>query len=65
MKINDELIRTLLFRKRLTQKELAKLSGVSRTSISAVCNGKSCTLETAASIADALGVTLDSILIKR
>ena len=65
MKINDELIRTLLFRQRLTQKKLAELAGVSRASVSAICNGKSCALETAAAIADALGVTLDSIVIKR
>ncbi len=61
--INTELLRTLLFRKKWSQVTLAKESGLSRATISAVCNGRSCSLETAKAIADALGVTLDSILL--
>ena len=65
MKVNDEKVRTLMFRTRLTQKELAKKTGMSRATISSICNGRSCRLETAMAIADALGVTVDSILMKR
>ena len=43
----------------LTVNQLAAASGLSRGTLSAVKNGKSCTDDTAQRLADALGVTMD------
>ena len=64
MKVNCEAIRTLLFRRRTTQTELAAKAGLARLTVSQVCNGKSCSLKTIVKIADALGVSLDDIIIR-
>lgn len=62
MKVNCEEIRTRLFRRRMTQTELAEKAGLNRLTVSQVCNGKSCSLNTIVKIADALGVSLDDIV---
>lgn len=61
MNLNELKIREMLFIKRTSQTELAKRSGVSRVTVSAVCNGKSCNDATAQRIAHALGVDLTEI----
>lgn len=50
--------------KNMTQEELSRLSGVSRTTISALENGtsKATTTKTLMNIARALGVTVESLI---
>ena len=61
MKLNEEHIRLIMYRKSISQTDVAGSSGVARPTISAICNGKSCRPETAQKIADALGVQLEEI----
>lgn len=60
-RINTETLRTLLFRKGLSQTDVARLAGISRGNVSQICNGKSCRESTAQQIADALGVSLEEL----
>lgn len=46
----------------MNQKEVAESQGMSRATVSAVYNGKTCSPATARKIADALGVTVESLL---
>ena len=46
----------------LRQKDLIYRTGISRNTISAVCNRKSCSEDTARKIAEALGVTVDDLI---
>lgn len=48
-------------KKRITGNELAEKSDLSRITISAIKNGKSCSQETAAKIAQALEVPLEQL----
>lgn len=61
MYLNRIALAVFLTEKRISKVKLAELAGISRITISAVCNGKSCRPETAEKIAAALGVPLDSI----
>lgn len=61
MVVNEIKIRELLFRQRKTQTQLSRDIHASRNTISAICNGKSCSEKTARRIADALGVTMQEI----
>ncbi len=61
MKISAVKIRGEMFKKGITQIELGQISGLGRSTISAVCTGKSCRDDTAHRIADALGVRLEEI----
>lgn len=45
----------------ITQLDLANRSGLSRITINSICNGRSCTEESAEKIADALEMPLTSI----
>ena len=45
--------------------ELAKLSGISRNTISSICNGKSCSLATVNIIADALELSIKELVTDR
>lgn len=49
-------------RKNLKVKDLARLAGISRMTVTAVRGGKSCTSSTAAHIARALGVDVTEIM---
>ena len=53
---------TALLKADINLKELSERSGMSRTTISAVKQGKSCSPETAQKLADGLGVKLESLL---
>lgn len=59
--IDASVIRTILFKRRIRINDLARLSGLSRGTVSAILNGRSCPQKTAQRIADALGVPLDEI----
>ena len=46
----------------MTQLRLVELSGVSRATISRIQNGRSCSSRSAVKIADALGLSLETLL---
>jgi putative transcriptional regulator len=54
-------LKSLMAEKLMTATALGELSGVSRQTISCVLNGKSCGLMTAAKIAQAFNVPLETI----
>ena len=60
------VINNLLKEKNMSQYKLSKLSGVSQSTISDICNGKvllaKCSVETLRKIAKALNVSIDSIV---
>ncbi len=64
MRINRVSLVAEMARKDMNIKKLTELSQVSRATITAVKSGKSCTEETAAKLAQGLGVPLESILEK-
>lgn len=64
MRIDRMQLYTELRRQGLTQKRLAETSGVSRTIVTAVLGGKTCSDKTGRALAAALGVDLGSILEK-
>jgi len=61
MQLSTIKIRSLLYQKGMTQNQLAAISGLTRATISAVCNGKSCSYMSALRIAAALEVELEDI----
>lgn len=62
MRIDRIKLITELAKQEMTQKRLAELSGVSRTTINYIRGGKSCTYETAMKIAKVLNVNLTDII---
>lgn len=61
MKLNDEKIRMLMHRQRITQSDVSKQCGYSRTTVNAICNGRGCRYEVAEAIAKVLDVPLEEI----
>ena len=59
MRISRIKLVTELTKRDMTQLELSKLSGVSRTTINFIKNGKSCSDATAGKIAKALNVPVE------
>lgn len=55
MRINRIELAAKMARKNLTAKRLAELAGISRFTLSAIKNGKSCSKETAGKLAAVLG----------
>lgn len=47
--------------KGMRQKDIMERSGLSRNTISAICNGKSCTDDTAKKLAEAFGVKVEEL----
>ena len=62
MRINRIKLVTELTKRDMTQLELSKLSGVSRTTINFIKNGKSCSDATAGKIAEALNVPVEQLI---
>lgn len=62
MRIDRFKMTVELMKKDFTLKKLSELSGVSRQTVIAVKNGKSCSEETAVKIAKALGVAVQDII---
>jgi putative transcriptional regulator len=50
-----------LARRDMRVKDLAEKAGITRNTVTAIKNGKSCSVATATAIAQALGVTLDEL----
>lgn len=61
VQIQQAKLRYFLFRSSLSQRELAELAGVNRNTICGICNGRSCSAETADKIACALGIPLEKL----
>lgn len=64
MRIDRVKLVTEMAKRNITQKRLAEISGISKTSISNVRNGKNCSDSTGFKIADALNVPIEKILEK-
>ena len=64
MRIDRVKLISELARQDMTQKELAKRSGVCRPTISYIKNGKSCSEDVGKRIAEALGVDIADLLEK-
>lgn len=62
MRINRIKLVTELTKRDITQKQLAAISGVSRTTINFIKNGKSCSDVTAGKIAKALDVPVEKLI---
>lgn len=62
MRIDRIKLITEMARKDITQVQLAEMTGSSRSTISGVQNGRSCSSKTAVKIADALKVPLETLL---
>lgn len=62
MRISRIKLVTELTKRDMTQLELSKLSGVSRTTINFIKNGKSCSDATAGKIAKALNVPVEQLV---
>ena len=62
MRIDRIKLITAMARQDMTQLRLVELSGVSRATISGIQNGRSCSSRSAGKIADALGLSLETLL---
>lgn len=62
MKISKQKACVEMARKSLRQTDVADKAQISRATYNAVLNGKSCRVETAKKIADALGVNIEKIV---
>ena len=65
MKIDGWKIKKKIRELGMTQKDLAEKIGHSRSNTSLVLNGKSCSKEAAEKIAEAVGLPVDKIILKR
>lgn len=61
MKLNVPAIKKMMAMKRMTQIELGKLSGISRTTLNSILCRGTCTVINAGKLADALGVDVSEI----
>lgn len=61
-RLNEVKIRTMLYERNLTQQQLADMAGTSRATVCAICNGKSCSFDTAYKIAKAFDVSIEEMM---
>ena len=62
MKIDTVKLITTMYKKGIKTGEVVKKSGLSRSTISAVIVGKTCTLDTAVKIANALDIPVNELI---
>lgn len=62
MKINAKTIKVMLAEKRMTQAQLARVSGVARQNLSLILKKGRCSPITAGKLAAGLGVAVEDIL---
>lgn len=62
MRIDRVKLITEMARRDITQLKLVEMSGVSRSTISGIQNGRSCSSRSAVKIAEALQVPLETLL---
>lgn len=61
MRIDRRKLRIELVRRELNQVQLATLSGLSRSTISGILSGRSCSMQTAEKVSNALGISIDKL----
>ena len=61
MRIDRKKLRIELVRRELSQAQLANLSGLSRSTISGILSGRSCSVQTAEKVSSALGVPINKL----
>ncbi len=64
MRIDRIKLITEMAKRNMTQKKLAELAGISRVSVSAIKNGKSCSNDIGIKIAEALHMPIEKLLEK-
>lgn len=62
MKFKTNILKIIMLERNLKLSRLVELTGVSKATISAVRNGKSCSYLTAAKIAKALGMKVEELI---
>ena len=62
MRLNVVKLAAVMKELDLRQKDLVHRTGISRNTVSAICNRKSCSKDTAAKIAEALGIPLGDLI---
>ena len=62
MRINQIKLAMMLVKRNWNYADLVRESNVSKATISSIKNGKSCSIKTAAAIANALGVEVTDLL---
>lgn len=63
MNLNRKTVKILLVQNDMKQRDLIKLTGLSYSTVCAVCTGASCSYKTAERIATALGVPLEKLVL--
>jgi len=61
LRIDNVKLRSELVKAGISQKKLAESSGLSYSMTNAICNGRTCSVETVHKIAEALGVPVAKI----
>ena len=61
MRLDNKKLKIALISKGINQKELSQVASVSYSMLSAVMNGRSCSMELATRLANALDVTIDEL----
>lgn len=64
MRLRANIIKRLMVDNGLKMTDLHRMSGVSKATLSAVSNGKSCAYDTAVKIASSLGVDVEELIEK-
>lgn len=62
MRIDRVKLKVELAKREMRQSELARLSGVSKGTITGIANGRSCSVATAEKLADALKMPLEKLI---
>ena len=65
MKIDGWEVKKILREKGMFQQDIADKTGLTRTWVTLVLNGRSCRQSTAEKIAAAVGIPVDKIILKR
>lgn len=60
--VNNSVMRAEMARNRMTISALKEVTGISKATISSIRNGKSCSVETAIRIAEALKINITDLL---
>lgn len=62
VRVNNITMRIEMARNRMTNSKLKEITGISKATVSAVRNGKSCSYETACKLAEALKVDISEFI---
>lgn len=64
MRLKIYILKNIMYEQELKLDDLHRLSGVSKATLSAVRNGKTCAYDTAVKIANGLNVDVEELIIK-